>query len=163
MMPLLPKVAGQDGRETLALYREQEGVILGGLPSDGLSGGPAPSLSATTMRIPFEIKTDSDIDEAAGFLYLEGEYLVFEWYILHWGISKGETTTVKVERGVIDGIRAEQRWWKDRLWIDTRNLELLKSLPGSHVAQVELRTKRKHRTAVAVFVQAVRHWKERAT
>jgi hypothetical protein len=24
------------------------------------------------MRIPFEIKTDSDIDEAAGFLYLEG-------------------------------------------------------------------------------------------
>lgn len=114
------------------------------------------------MRIPFEIKTGSDIDEAAGFLYLEEDFLVFEWHILHWGISKGETTTVKVERGVIDGIRAEQRWWKDRLWIDTRNLELLKALPGSHVAQVELRTKRKHRTAVAVFVQAVRLWKEKA-
>lgn len=114
------------------------------------------------MRIPFEIKTDSDIDETAGLLYLEGEFLVFEWYVLQWGISKGETTTVKVERGVIDGIRTERRWWKDRLWIATRNLELLKAIPGPHVAEVELRTKKKHRAAVEAFVRAVIAWKVKA-
>ncbi len=111
------------------------------------------------MRIPFEIPEVDEVHEAAGYVYLEDEYLVFEFHVLNWGITKGEQTIVKAERGVVDGIRAQPGWFKDRLLIETHNTRLLKEIPGTHVAAIELRTKKRHRLQVGQFIELVQAWK----
>ncbi len=113
------------------------------------------------MRIPFEIPSFDEVDEAAGFLYLEEEYLVFEYHILQWGLIKSEPSIVKAERGVIDDVRVQRGWFKDRLLIATHNIELLKAIPGPHASEIELRTKKKYRPQVEVFVEQVFVWKDR--
>lgn len=114
------------------------------------------------MRIPFQIPDINDTDEAEGFVYLEDDFLVFDVQVLAWGLSRSDTETVKVERGVIDGLRVESGWFSDRLHVVTRNAALLKALPGVHVAAVTVRTKKKYRAEVAAFAEQVRAWKAKA-
>ena len=111
------------------------------------------------MRIPFEIPDVNETDEAKGFVYLEGDFLVFDIDILSWGIAKSDSKTVKAERGVINSIRLEPRWFKDRLYIGTKKVELLKEIPGPHVDEIELRTRKKHRSRVEAFIKSVWEWK----
>ncbi len=111
------------------------------------------------MRIPFQIPDINDTDEAEGFVYIEDDFLVFDVQVLAWGLSRSDTETVKVERGVIDGLRIERGWISDRLHVDTRNTSLLKALPGTHVSAVTVRTKKRYRSEVAAFAEQVRGWK----
>lgn len=110
------------------------------------------------MRIPFEISVD-DINEAAGFLYLEDDYLVFEYHILKWGVIRGEHAIVKTERGVIDELRVRRGLFKDRLVIATHSLKLLQEIPGRHASEIELRVKKRYRREVEAFLQKVLSWK----
>lgn len=96
------------------------------------------------MRIPFEISEVDDHHEAAGYVYLAEDFLVFEFHVRKWGLFKGETATVKVERGVIDGISVQRRLFRDRLLVATSSLDLLREIPGPHVSEIELRTKRRY-------------------
>ncbi len=113
------------------------------------------------MRVPFQIPDVTDVDEATGFIYLEGDYLVFEYQIMEWGLLKGERATVKAERAVIDGIRMKHGLFKDRLYIATHSTELLKEIPGPHASEIEVRTRKKHRSDVAAFVAMVSSWKRK--
>jgi hypothetical protein len=114
------------------------------------------------MRIPFKITSVEENHEATGFLYIDDDFLVFEYQILKWGITKGASGTVKAERGVIDAVRVKRGLFKDQLLVATRNIQLLREIPGPHVSEIELRTKKKHRDQIDAFIQEVWAWKSSA-
>lgn len=110
-----------------------------------------------TMRIPFEAEID-DFNEMAGFLYLEDDYLVFEYDILKLGILKANHVVVKAERGLINDLRIKHGLFKDRLFVASHSPKLLNEVPGKHASEIQLNIKRRYRRDLDVFVDAVLEW-----
>ena len=110
------------------------------------------------MRIPFTIPDVSDIDEAEGFIYLEEGFLVIEYQIKKLGLFRRPVETVKVERGVVKALELRRKLFGDRLVIETTSMQLLREVPGKHVAGVELRTQRKYRDVIEDFIEEVHAW-----
>jgi hypothetical protein len=106
--------------------------------------------------IPFELnEVHGGFSEATGVMYLEGGYLVFEVMVTTLGIFKREPETIKVELGVIDTMRLEKRFRKDRLFIRPTKPQLLHTMPGKHEGALELRIKRAHRSTVEAIIREV--------
>lgn len=110
------------------------------------------------MRIPFTIPDVSDADEAEGFVFLEDDFLVIEYTILKLSMFRQDPVTVKVDKNVLVHLDVKRKLFSDRLIVETTSVQLLREIPGEHVAGVELRTKRKHREAIERFVERVHAW-----
>lgn len=117
-----------------------------------------PRVGSPTVRIPFTIPDVSDTDEAEGFVYVEDDYFVIEYEIKKLGLFRQGAQFVKVDRAVIVGLEVKHRLFSDRLIIETTSMQLMREIPGKHVAGVEVRTARKHREAVRQFVERVHAW-----
>ena len=109
-------------------------------------------------RLPFQIPKVREVHEGKGFVYLEEDFLIFRFTILNWGVAEGDWETVKVERGLIDGIHSEKGIFKDKLLIQTRNQRLLDAIPGDHRTELSLRTRKQDRVQVGSFIERVRAW-----
>ncbi len=113
------------------------------------------------MRIPFEYDVD-DLNEAAGFLYLEDDFLVFELQVLALGLVKRESEIIKAERSVIEDIEVRKGLIKDRLVVSSHSIKLLKAIPGRHATEIVLKIKKKHRREAEEFVDRVHLWLDEA-
>lgn len=109
------------------------------------------------MRIPFEFDVD-DFNEVGGFLYLEDDYLVFEYDILILGITKRDHEVVKAERGAITDVFVRRGFIKDRVVVKTHSLKLLNAIPGKHASEIELKIKKRHRREAEEFTEMVLDW-----
>ena len=115
------------------------------------------------MRIPFELPDYEDgLDEAKGSIYLEDDFLVIRLDIGFLGITTDRRELIKVEAGIIDGVRFEPRFTGDCLILTTKNTQLLHAVPGDHVSEIKLRIEKKHRNDVFRFVVRVEDWLENA-
>jgi hypothetical protein len=101
--------------------------------------------------IPFSID-DSRGHTIGGLLFLEAEFVVFEIQVQKWGLYKEPVETVKAELGVIDSIRFEQGFFKDRLYLVPKRAELLAALPGDHTSEIKLKVNKRYRAEAQQFV-----------
>lgn len=110
------------------------------------------------VRIPFKLPKFSDWDEGDGFMYLDGDLLVIEYYILNLGLLRSKAHFVKAERAVVKGFETHREWFRDRLIVETTSIQLMQEVPGKHTIGVELKTKRKDREVVDQFVELANAW-----
>lgn len=113
---------------------------------------------APMMRVPFKLPKFSDWNEGDGFVYIDGDYLVVEYYILNLGILRSNARFVKADRAVVKGLEARRGWFRDRLIIETTSIQFMREVPGKHSIGVELKTKRKDRAVVEQFVELANAW-----
>ena len=115
------------------------------------------------MRIPFELSDyEEGLNEATGYIYLEGEFLVIKLEIKLLGLTTERNELIKAEAGIIDAIRYTTKFTGDRLIIQSSNPQLLNAVPGDHVSEIKLTTKKKHRNDINRFVVRVEDWLESA-
>jgi len=112
------------------------------------------------ISIPFEIEDwNAGITEAEGIVRIEDDFLVFQVQTVTLGLFKQDPEIVKIELSALSEIRFERRFFKDRIYIQPKKLELLEVMPGKHGIELMLKVKRKHRTSSLLLVDEVRRRK----
>lgn len=110
------------------------------------------------IRVPFKLPSFSDFDEGDGFIYLDGEHLVIEYYILRIGIIRGEARFVKAERQVVTGLELRRGLFRDRLVVETSSIPFMREIPGKHADGITLKVWRKYRGVAERFVELANAW-----
>ena len=110
-------------------------------------------------RIPFTI-SDDGLDEIAGYVYLDDDFLVIDDKSALLGLGKGDRQVVKVAPTALFDIDLDRGVIRDKLRIAPKRLELLEAVPGDHAREVVLYVYRKHRPLLEDLVEEVRDWLE---
>ena len=110
-------------------------------------------------RIPFTI-SDDGLDEIAGYVYLDDDFLVIDAKSAFLGLGKGDRQVVKVAPTALFDIDLDRGVIRDKLRIAPKRLELLEAVPGDHAREVVLYVYRKHRPLLEDLVEEVRDWLE---
>lgn len=105
-------------------------------------------------RIPFTIDDDHG-HEISGLTFLDDAFVVFEIQVKKWGLYKEPPETVKAEVGVIDSIRFEVGFFKDKVFVVPRKSELLQAIPGDHKGEIKLKVAKRYRAEAQQFVADV--------
>jgi len=113
------------------------------------------------MRIPFEIPEVNDFNEAEGFVYLDEGFLIIKVKEKVLGMFSRDEQVIKVEPGVVQGVRLDRGTFSDRLTIHSSKVELLEAVPGKHTVGVQVKVKRKYRKEAEAFIDAVKAWKRK--
>jgi hypothetical protein len=107
--------------------------------------------------IPFELnEVHHGFSEAEGIMYLEPGFLVFEFTVSILGLFKRRPETVKVALSVIEDLRLERRFRKDRLFLRPRRSQVFEAIPGNHEGEILFKIRRKHRSATDALIAEVR-------
>ncbi len=103
--------------------------------------------------IPFSLP-DVGVTEVKGVLYLESETLVLEIVSGLPGVTHSRTRRVEVAIDALDGIRFETGAWRDSILL-RGSRELLEAIPGHHVGELRMRTRRRHRDDASLVARVV--------
>jgi hypothetical protein len=102
-------------------------------------------------RIPFKLP-DEGLREIKGLVFVDGGKLVIKVESAIIGLIGKEKLTVTVPAGALEDMYLKKGWFKDRLVIRPLEFDVLDTVPGEHVDQLELKVSRKYRAEVRDLV-----------
>ncbi len=106
-------------------------------------------------RVPFTLP-EVGLREIKGFVYLNDGYLVLRIQETLLGIADSGEDVFKIEPAALRGLRVKHGWFRDKLVVAPKAMELLEAVPGEHVTSVDLRVARKYRNELEDLVDAFR-------
>ncbi|PIQ62695.1 MAG: hypothetical protein COV99_05320 [Bacteroidetes bacterium CG12_big_fil_rev_8_21_14_0_65_60_17] len=96
------------------------------------------------------------LTEVRGAAWFEDEFLVLEIETALMGEFSKEHKTVKIEPSALASIGFERHMLRDRIILRPKKRDLLDAVPGNHLGELVLRTKRKDRSHAEEFVVELR-------
>jgi len=94
--------------------------------------------------------------EVQGAAWFEDEFLVLEVETALLGEFGKEHKTIKIEPSAFASIGFERKLIRDRIILRPKKRDLLDAVPGDHLAELILKTRRADRAAAEEFVVELR-------
>jgi hypothetical protein len=103
-------------------------------------------------RIPFKLPDDG-LREIKGLVYVDEGRLIVRAETAIIGLIGKETYTVTIPAGALEDLFLKKGLFRDRLVIRPLEIDVLESIPGEHIDQIELKVRKKYRRKVQDLVQ----------
>lgn len=104
-------------------------------------------------RVPFTLP-EVGLREVKGFVYLDDGFLVLRIQETLLGIADSGEDVFKIEPAALHDLHVKRGWFRDKLVVAPKTMELLEAVPGEHVTSVDLRVARKYREDLERLVDA---------
>lgn len=99
---------------------------------------------------------NAGLTEVQGAAWFEDEFLVLEVETSLLGEFSKEHKTVKIEPSALATIAFERKLIRDRIILRPKKRDLLDAVPGEHLGELILKTKRRDRSDAEEFVVELR-------
>lgn len=106
-----------------------------------------------TYKLP---DMNAGLTEVNGAAWFENEFLVLEVETSLLGEFSKEHKTIKIEPSALASIAFERKLIRDRIILRPKKRDLLDAVPGDHLGELILKTRRADRAAAEEFVVELR-------
>ncbi len=96
--------------------------------------------------------------EGRGTICVEGDEVVIEVQVSFLNLIKRAPRTYRFDITDLEEVRHKRGWWRDKLIIRTRPMDIVTRIPGSDEGVLDLRIKRAHRRALDQLLDQLEMW-----